>query len=255
MADVSISGTTHSAQAPPIRRPKLSDSLFFPVLLPIIALILYGLVVVWSASTYTSFASLPRQVAGVVLGVVVAAVIMRYDFRVLANMSTALFVLDIILMLLPSIPGLGVEVNGMTGWIKIPLIGLRYQPSELAKLVTIFLMASVTGQFNGRVETLKDYVRLCGILLVPFILILTQPDLGTGLVILVSGAAIIICGGAKREWVLVTLAIMVAGIALIIYTSMLEDFPVHILKPYQLNRLIVFVDPSVDPTGVGYQLQ
>ena len=46
MADVSISGTTHSAQAPPIRRPKLSDSLFFPVLLPIIALILYGLVVV-----------------------------------------------------------------------------------------------------------------------------------------------------------------------------------------------------------------
>ncbi|MBQ6394795.1 MAG: FtsW/RodA/SpoVE family cell cycle protein, partial [Atopobiaceae bacterium] len=93
------------------------------------------------------------------------------------------------------------------------------------------------------------------ILLVPFILILTQPDLGTGLVVLMSGAAIIICGGAKKEWVFVTLAIMVVGIALIIYTSMLEDFPFHVLKRYQLNRLIVFVDPSVDPPGVGYQLQ
>ena len=85
-------------------------------------------------------------------------------------------------------------------------------------------------------------------------MILLQPDLGTGLVLLVFGATIIICSGAKRSWVLVTIALIVVGAAAIIVTSMLDGFP-HILKTYQLNRLIVFVDPSVDPTNNGYNLQ
>jgi rod shape determining protein RodA len=91
-------------------------------------------------------------------------------------------------------------------------------------------------------------------LCVPFILILTQPDLGTGLIVLVVGASIIICGGAKRSWVLVTLVIIVLGATVVVVSSMTDGLP-HILKEYQLKRLIVFVDPSVDPTGDGYNLQ
>ena len=157
-------------------------------------------------------------------------------------------------MVMPRIPGLGVTAKGMTGWVRIPLIGLRFQPSELGKIVTIFLMASSVAQYNGRITRLKDYVKLCATLLVPFMLILVQPDLGTGLVLLVLGAAIIICGGAKRSWVLVTIALLVLGVALIVYTSTVDGLP-HILKSYQLKRLAVFIDPSVDPTGDGYNLQ
>ena len=79
-------------------------------------------------------------------------------------------------------------------------------------------------------------------------------DLGTGLVILFLGAAIIICGGAKRSWVLATIGIIVGAAALVVASSMTDGLP-HILKEYQLKRLIVFVDPSVDPTGDGYNLQ
>ena len=188
------------------------------------------------------------------MGAVGGFLIWRYDYRALANMSKVLLVVDCVLMLLPSVPGLSHNALGMTGWIKIPIIGMTFQPSEIAKLVTIYLMASLGAEYNGKIESLADYAKLCGMLLVPFVLIMTQPDLGTGLIILVTGAAIIICSGAKRLWVIITISFIVVGAALIVTTSMTEGMP-HLLKQYQLNRLIVFMDPSVDPTGDGYNLQ
>ena len=237
-----------------MRKNGLASKVYLPVLIPAFLLVAYGLVVIWSASLSIEEASFPRQAAGVAVGLICGAFVWHYDYRNLANVTTALLVIDIVLMLLPSVPGLGYSAKGMTGWIKVPLIGMTFQPSELAKLVTIYLMAALTAQYNGKIDDLHEYLKLCGTLCVPFILILTQPDLGTGLIVLVLGAAIIICGGAKRSWVLITLAILVAGIALVVITSMTDGLP-HILKEYQMKRLIVFIDPSVDPTGDGYNLQ
>lgn len=232
----------------------ISQVLFLPQLVPVILLVCYGALIIWSASLTIPEASFPRQILGIVLGAIAAYAAWSYDYRTLANMSTALLVADVVLMLLPKVPGIGYSAMGMTGWIRIPIIGLRFQPSELAKLVTILLMASLGAQFNGRIETLLDYLKLCGILCIPFLLILTQPDLGTGLIVLVSGASIIICSGAPRSWVLITIGIVVLGATLVVVTSLMPGVP-HVLKQYQLNRLIVFVDPSVDPTGDGYNLQ
>lgn len=243
-----------SPGTPSLSRRDAFGSVWLPSLLPTLLLVAYGLVVVWSASLSIAAASLPRQALGALLGTIGAVIIWRFDYRNLANMTTALLVIDIILMLAPKIPGLSYTANGLTGWIKVPIIGLTFQTAELAKLVTILLMAGLTAQYNGNIETFSDYARLCGTLCIPFFLILTQPDLGTGLVILVLGAAIIICGGAKRSWVLATIALIVVGAALIIVSSMTPGIP-HVLKQYQLNRLIVFVDPSVDPSGVGYNLK
>ncbi len=230
------------------------SNLYLPALIPALLLVGYGLIIIWSASLSIAEASFLRQVAGVGIGVVGASFMWNFDYRLLTNMTTALLVADVVLMLLPSVPGLGYEAKGMVGWIQIPLIHLRFQPSELAKLITIFLMAALTAQYNGKIETLVDYVRLCGMLMVPFVLILTQPDLGTGLIVLVTGATIIICGGARRSWVLATIFLIVVVAALVIFSSLTPGLP-NILKEYQLKRLIVFVDRSVDPAGDGYNLQ
>ena len=243
-----------SSSAPSLSKRDPFESVWLPSLIPTVLLVIYGLVVVWSASLSISAASLPRQALGALLGTIAAVIVWRFDYRNLANMTTVLLVVDIALMLLPKIPGLSYTANGLTGWIRVPIIGLTFQTAELAKLVTIMLMAGLTAQYNGNIETLSDYVKLCATLCVPFFLILTQPDLGTGLVILVLGAAIIICGGAKRSWVLATIALIIVGAAIIIVSSMTPGIP-HILKQYQLNRLIVFVDPTVDPSGVGYNLK
>ena len=237
-----------------LQRKALFSKVYLMELIPNILLVMFGTLVMWSASLTIPEASFPRHLIGIVLGLASALAMWNYDVGAFADKSTFLLVLDIVLMLMPSIPGLGYNAMGMTGWVQIPLIGFRFQPSELAKPVTILLMASVTAGYNGKIDTLKDYLKLCGILCIPFVLILTQPDLGTGLIVLVLGAAIIVCGGAKGRWVLITVAIIVVGAFAVVATSMTEGLP-HILKQYQLNRLIVFVDPSVDPSGNGYNLQ
>lgn len=252
-----ISGSRSQAEVSPVqRRTKLSlgQIFYLPQLIPALLLIIIGAVVIWSASLNIADANFPRHIIGIVLGLGTAWFVRQYDYRALANMQTALFVFDCLLMISPRIPGLGSSAKGITGWVKLPIIGLTFQPSEVAKLVTIFLISSMGAQFNGKIEALKDYVKLCATLTVPFLLILVQPDLGTGLIVLVTGAAIIICSGAKRSWVLVTIALIVAVATLTVVTSMTPGLP-HILKEYQLNRLIVFVDPSVDPGGSGYNLQ
>lgn len=239
----------HASVRVPGRGGWLSD-IYWANLIPALMLIAYGLVVVWSASLTNANASITRQAVGAVLGLAVAGFIWHWDYRSLSNMSTWLLVIDVLLMISPRIPGLASAANGMTGWVKLG--PLRFQPSEIGKLVTIFLMASLCAQYNGRIKELRDYVKLCATLLVPFAAIMLQPDLGTGLIIIVTGAAIIICAGARRDWVLITLAMFVVGCALIVFCSINYQFP---LKQYQINRLLVFADSSLENTNAGYNLQ
>lgn len=233
------------------RRGRL-DGVYLSQLIPALLIVLLGVVTIWSASMALEAANFLSHLAGVAIGLVFAVAVWRYDCRALSNMTTALFVLACVLMVLPRVPGLGYEVNGMMGWVKLG--PLRFQPSEPSKLVVILLMASACAQYNGRIETFRDYARLCGTLLVPLLLILSL-DLGTGLVIFFIGAVVITVSGAPRSWVLGTVALIVAVAALVVGTSLADWFPVHILKQYQLNRLLVFVDPSIDPTNLGYQLK
>lgn len=113
------------------RTKGILSELYLPVLVPAMLLVFYGLVVVWSASLTIEDASLPRQLLGFFLGLFAAVFIWRYDYRDLANYTNVLLIADIVLFALPMVPGLGYEAKGMTGWIQIPGIGLRLQPSEV----------------------------------------------------------------------------------------------------------------------------
>ncbi len=229
------------------------SNLYLTQLIPALLLVLVGVVTVWSASLTISEARFPSHLIGIALGAVVAFFIWRYDTRALAGMTTPLLIVACVLMVMPYVPGFSYSANGMTGWVQIPLIKFRFQPSEPSKLVVIFLMASACAQYNGKIETFGDYCKLCGTLLLPLgLLVIT--DLGTGLVILFAGAAIIICSGAPAKWVVPTIAIIVGTVALVIWSSMTDGMP-HILKQYQLKRLLVFIDDSVDPNGSGYNLR
>jgi len=110
--------------------------------------------------------------------------------------------------------------------------------------VLVILTALVIFGGIKRLSTVASYV-------VPF---MAFAYIILALIVLVTGASIIICSGAKRRWVVVTIACIVLFATVVVVTSMTPGLP-HLLKPYQLNRLIVFVDSSVDPSGNGYNLQ
>ena len=230
-----------------------------PLTVVVFTLVAYGLLVVYSASLAIADASFPRQVAGAAIGVVMALLCAKFDYRRLETATVPLFVIDCLLIVAPLVPGLSYEANGITGWVQVPLIGLTFQTSELAKPVTVLLMAALAARYGGRMTSLRDYIRLCAILAVPFILILLQPDLGTGLVLLVSGAVVIVLAGPRRSWVILTLVLLVGAVALVLLTDGMIDDTLgderSLIKAYQMNRLLVFMNPESDTSSAGYQLQ
>ena len=208
------------------------------VLLATVALVAYGAIIIWSASQFKADASFSRHLLGIGIGAVLAVLVWRTDLRGISNSYTG---------------GLG-----MTGWIKIPGIGLTFQPVELAKLITIFFIATLGSQYNGRIDTVRDYVKLCGMLSIPFLAVVAMGDLGSGLVVLVSGAIVICMSGARREWVLSTLALLVGLVALVLaLDSVFDSLLGHdvLIKQYQMNRLTVFIDPDNADSDDAYNLQ
>lgn len=228
-----------------------------PVLVAWLCLLTYGAVVIWAASQTNTDASFTRQLVGIGLGVVLAFVCWRSDFSGLAGMTTVLLIIDLAVLFSPYIPGLSYNAKGMTGWIKIPLIGLTFQPVELAKIITIFFMASLGAQYNGRIDSVREYAKLCGMLAIPFGAAVVAGDLGSGLVVFFSGAAIILMSGPKKEWVLCTVALIIGGVSIMLaLDSVLDSMLGHdvLLKQYQMNRLLVFINPESDTSNAGYNL-
>ena len=241
-----------SAQRGPIKR-----FINVPVLIAVVLLIIYGAIVIWSASLTMPEASFPRHLLGIGLGAVLGVVCWRQDFRGLANITTPLLVLDVLVIFSPYIPGLSYNAMGMTGWIRFPFINLTFQPVELAKIITVFVIAAYGAQYNGKIDSVRDYVKLCGMLAIPFGAIILADDLGSGLVVFFSGAVIIMMSGPKKEWVLSTIAIIIGMVAVLLAADSVVDSLLGqdvLLRQYQINRLLVFIDPTADTTGSGYNL-
>ncbi len=214
------------------------------ILLVIVALLLAcGLVTLYAVTLTQTEYSIIRQLAGVGIGIALMVAFWFFDYRQFSELVVPLVVIDAILILLPAIPGLGMEVNGATSWIKVG--PLSFQPSELAKPVTILAVAAATAKYQGTVTNGGDFLKLVAILLVPFIL-LVREDLGTGLVILIIGFCILFVGGVAKRWLitsLMTVAVLVA--ALLGLNGFISDWTggsVQLIKPYQMSRLLVFID-------------
>lgn len=238
-------------------KSSLRQKVNIPVLVAWLCLLAYGAVVIWTASLTIAEASFSRQLVGMGLGLILAFLCWRSDFSGLAGMTTVLLVVDLAVLFSPYIPGLSYNAKGMTGWIRIPLIGLTFQPVELAKLITIFFMASLGAQYNGRIDNVREYAKLCGMLAIPFGAAVVAGDLGSGLVIFFSGAAIILMSGPKKEWVLCTVALIIGAVSIMLALDSVLDSMLGkdvLLKQYQMNRLLVFIDPESDTSDAGYNL-
>ncbi|MEC4175460.1 rod shape-determining protein RodA [Adlercreutzia sp. R21] len=230
----------------------------WPFLLVIALLVGFGLLVCWSAVYGDEKYSFTRQLAGVGVGVVLMVLLWHFDYRRLANMTTALLVINVVLILSPHLPVIGVEAKGAQSWINI---GMQVQPGEFAKVTVVLFAASLLARYQGTLDDWREYCKALGMLLIPFACIMTQPDLGTGLVYLAISAVIMVMAGAKGRYLLIT---VVAGIAAIAAVFALDEllkyqqsdgtWEYRLLKNYQRSRLLVFLNPEGDLSGDGYNL-
>ena len=226
-----------------------------PFVFFIIALVAYGLLVQFSATSSDPDYSFTRQLMGVGVGMVLFAVISRVDYHVLSGYTTVFLIVNVVLLLSPHIPGIGVEVNGGQSWINV---GIQLQPGEFAKVTVVLLAASVMARYGGRLNDLREYIKALLIMAVPFVCVMTQPDVGTGLVYLMIAGFALIIGGANWRFIVATIGVLVVMIAAILLLDPVLDQIAGsdvLLKDYQMSRLTVFLDPTHDTSGDGYNLQ
>ena len=224
------------------------------LLLAVLALVVLGALLVWSATrarlvaggldprTYLYKHALNAGI-GLALGSV-AALVGYAALRAYAPLVYALSCLGLVVVLSP----LGATINGAHSWILLPA-GFQVQPSEFAKVAIIVGMAVILAEQRERAGPpgSREVVLVLALAAVPTALIMLQPDLGTTLVVLVLVLGVLTVAGAPARWImgLLLAGVLVAGAA------------VHfeVLDQYQIDRFAAFTDPELDPRGAGYNTQ
>jgi rod shape determining protein RodA len=163
------------------------------------------------------------------------------DYHTLLGQAYVLYGLSIATLIATFI--VGTTVFGSRRWIGSPTYHI--QPSEFVKLVVVLLVARYLSELKGEQLELRDLLKLAGLVGLPMILVMVQPDLGTALTYLPILAAGVFLAGFRWQYA-VAILVLIAIAAPVSYFVVLKD--------YQRSRVISFLDPSQDPKGSGYQV-
>jgi rod shape determining protein RodA len=225
------------------------------MLLAATALLAIGTVLVWSATAERDAltggdpdAFLRRHLVNIAIGLVLAVLVAATDHRWIRILAPLVYVSSLLGLVLVLV--MGTTINGSRSWIVIA--GMSIQPAEFAKLAVVLGMALVVaerteGSWRQPEVRHVDVLAMLGVALLPALLILAQPDLGTMLVLLATVFGVIAASGAPRRWLA---GLTVAGVAVAVLAVVMG-----VLEDYQLDRFMAFTNPALDPRGAGYNTE
>ena len=205
------------------------------------AIVIMSLVIIGSATHVNTpseerYWFVQRQGISIIVDIALAAFLMNFDYKILQRYGNHFYVFNLILLILVML--VGQSALGAQRWIALGPISI--QPSEFSKLIMIIALAAMMEK-RGKIQSLSDLAPVAGYVLVPFLLVLKQPDLGTSLVFLAIFFGMVFVAGIRLR---ILFGIFGLGLA---------AMPVlwHFLKDYQKMRIMVFMDPNGDPLGAG----
>ena len=204
----------------------------------LLSLIILSIISILSLSMLGQhFYFVKRQIIYIILGFAILFSFLYFDFRVLKYFASSIYILGIILLLAAII--FGKEVYGAQRWIKLGSF-ITIQPSEFMKPFLIIFFAYI---IQLQVSHIKKFIYLLIGLSIPFVIIFKQPDLGTDIVL----AAI---------FLFIVLFFFPIKYLFSVLFSLILSTPVAVkfLKPYQIERIKVFLNPYRDPMGAGYNV-
>jgi rod shape determining protein RodA len=222
-----------------------------PLMGAVLVLSVLGLVVMYSAGFDhgTRFVTHARNLA---LALAVLFVVAQVPPQRLMALAVPAYGLGVLLLLATAL--FGVTKKGATRWLDFG--GLVIQPSEMLKIAVPLMLAWWFQKREGHLRR-SDFAVAALILLVPVALVIKQPDLGTGLLILAAGLYVLFFAGLSWWVILPVLVLVLAGVlALVISEPTIceagVDWP--FLREYQRNRVCTLLDPSRDPLGKGFHI-
>jgi len=219
------------------------------LLISILLILGIGLMMVYSASAVKAFHEfgdqfyfLKRQAIFAGLGLVSMLFLSRVNYSMWKKVAPVLLMVCFGLLLLVLIPGIGVVRGGARSWLGIGSFGI--QPSEFMKLaMVIFLAKWLSIEQQKITQFTKGLLPPLALVFVAFGLIMLQPDLGTGVVMVGASMILIFTAGARLRHL--------GGLAMIGVVGLVG---LVIVAPYRLKRITNFLDPWADPLGGGYQI-
>lgn len=212
-------------------------------------LLAIGLIMVYSASAVwaeykfdDSFFFAKRQMLFAGVGIIAMFFIMNIDYWTWRTWAKVLIIICFVLLILVLIPGVGNMRNGSRSWIGIGAFSV--QPSEFMKLAMIAFLAKFLSERQKFITSFKKGLApSLGIVFLAFGMIMLQPDLGTGTVMVGTCIVMIFIAGARIRHFVVLGLIGVAGFAALVVSA-----------PYRMKRITSFLDPWQDPLGSGFQI-
>lgn len=219
------------------------------LLLAVIAIIIFGIIMIYSASSIwaeykyqDSFKFVKAQSAFFLLGLLCIFIISKLDINILYKKANLILLICFILLVLVLIPGIGSIRNGSRSWFGIGSLGI--QPSEFAKLGLIIYVAKYLANNRKIIKDVKKGVLpILLVIGVFFVLIMLEPDFGTAMVIVLTLVVMIFISGVKLSFFIKVGLLGILGIVGLI-----------IIAPYRMERIVSFLNPWVDPLGSGYQI-
>jgi rod shape determining protein RodA len=209
----------------------------------------YGAVMIYSTTKHDQLAAgldpnlfVRRQIAYMIAGLIALIFVSFFDYRHLRAFSPLIYVATIGALIVVLSP-LGDVQKGASRWINLG--AFQAQPSELAKVAIVIVMAAYLAERKGDLRLLDIGVVL-GLVIVPMVLIYMEPDLGTMLVFVFLTISLLLVGGAKLRHFAVLGAIGAVAVAVILQMGLLQD--------YQVQRITAFLDPNPDVQSEGYNL-
>jgi len=224
---------------------------------PLLALAAVGLI---SASAFTIGTATLTDVEGSpyyyvvrqsiygAVGVLLMLLVSRFDYSRLRELKIGIYATIIVSIALVFV--LATATRGSKRWIELPFF--TFQPSELGKVLLIVALAGFIVDRVRRLGEAESTSRIVLLALIPAMLVIAQPDLGTGLVYMVIVGALLFVAGTKWTHFAVLGALGAAAVAVVLVAA--PAVGVEVLKPYQVDRLTAFLSPSEDPQSQGYQL-
>lgn len=215
----------------------------FKLIIMVVAITVIGILAIGSAKESLQ----SRQLIGAITGFFLMIVLSFFDYSFFLRFYWLIYVFNLILLL--AVHFFGEEVNNATRWLEIG--GIQFQPSETSKIMLILFFSQFIMKRRENINSLKNIFLLCFLLIPPLYLVYEQPDLSTSIVIIVAFCIIWYVGGLDYKIILGVLSVTIP--TAIIFLVLVLQPDQNIIKPYQQERILAWLEPEKYATTTAYQ--
>lgn len=216
----------------------------FKLILLVVALTVIGIITIGSANSEFQ----DNQIMGLFMGLFVMVVVSLIDYSFILRFSWILYAGNLLLLILVASP-LGETTNNSQRWINI--LGIRFQPSELTKILLILFFAQFIMIYKEHISKLKYIVLSVVLLAPPLVLVLKQPDLSTSIMIGIVFCVLMFVGGLDKKIVISILAVLIPAVIIFLILVVQEDQ--NLIEPYQRLRIMSWLYPDEYSNSTAYQ--